>query len=157
MMLQIEGLAIVKTIADFVAPAYDVRRGIPLLMCLYTGRALPRFAQAMPRSPSLPLGAVLDSTFPRSYHEVLSVNPEAHDGAVLAGRTAVNLPYAVTGWSYRLYPPELKQSAIPNRGSAFLSCRAMSALPEVDAVILFSRSERTIFLGGEVQESQAVA
>jgi hypothetical protein len=145
-----------KRIADFVAPAYVAHRDFPLLICLYTGQTLPRYVEPMSRVPKPPLGALLNETFPQSYGDALSLNSEVHDGAVLAGRTSNSSAYAVTGWSYRLYPPALQRGNIPNRGSAFQSCRAMSALPEVDAVLLFARNERMIFLDGELQDSAAV-
>jgi hypothetical protein len=107
----------------------------------------------MLRIPAPPLGAFLDAAFPQAYRDAISINPEAHDGAILAGRKTPLDLYAITGWSYRLYPPSATDTSASNRGSAFHSCLAMSALHEVDGVILFARGERFIFVRGEVASS----
>ncbi|SDO47462.1 hypothetical protein SAMN05444050_4224 [Afipia sp. GAS231] len=100
------------------------------------------------------MGALLDDAFRNVYQTALLANPEFHDGALLAGRTSgPAASYSVTGWSYRLYPPPAGRPHSLNRGSAFHSCRAMSALPEVDGLILFARSERMIFMNGELWDT----
>jgi hypothetical protein len=140
-----------RSVAAFLLPAYASNLQFPLLVCLYSGSALPRFAEPMPRSPDPPLGPVLDASFHAIYRQALLANPELHDGALLAGRAAGSPGYySVTGWSYRLYPPPAGEDHSPNRGSAFHSCRAMSALSEVDGLILFARSERMIFVNGRL-------
>jgi hypothetical protein len=149
-------IATLRTIANFIAPAYVAQRDIPLLVCLYTGNNIPDYAEPMPRSPAPPLGAPLDSRFPQFYRTALAINAESHDGAILAGRGSASAPYIITGWSYRLYPPSAKRTEIFNLGSAFHSCRAMSSVPTVDAVILFARKARVIFFGGEPQDSVSV-
>jgi hypothetical protein len=140
-----------RNVAAFLRPAYASNLQFPLLVCLHDDSGLPRFAEPMPRSPSGPLGALLDDAFSNVYRLALLANPELHDGALLAGRTfGPATSYSVTGWSYRLYPPSAGRHHSPNRGSAFHSCRAMSALPEVDGLILFARAERMIFVNGEL-------
>jgi hypothetical protein len=147
-----------KSVACFLLPTYASNPHFPLLACLYSGSAFPRFAEPMPRSPRPPLGAALDASFHVVYREALLANPELHDGALLAGRDAGRRGcYSVTGWSYRLYPPPAGKHHSPNRGSAFHSCRAMSALSEVDGLILFARSERMIFVNGRLWDFERVA
>src|SRR5229473_1880370 len=143
-----------QIVANFLAPAYADHSTLPLLVCLYTGTAIPRFSAPMLRIPAPPAGAVLDATFPRSYRNAMLTNPETHDGAILAARKTPSDRYAVTGWSYRLYPPNAVDPYTPNRGSAFHSCLAMSALHEIDGVILFARGERFIFVRGKVASGQ---
>jgi hypothetical protein len=147
---QAGNVAELLTIADFLAPAYTERSGLPLLVCLYTGETIPRFSAPMLRIPAPPIGALLDAAFPRSYRDALLVNPETHDGAILAARNMPSGIYAVTGWSYRLYPPNAAGPSAPNRGSAFHSCLAMSTLREVDGVVLFARGERLVFVRGKI-------
>jgi hypothetical protein len=145
-----------RSVAAFILPAYSNPQ-FPLLVCLHDDSGLPRFAEPMPRSPSAPLGALLDDAFPNVYRQALLINPELHDGALLAGRVlGPAASYSITGWSYRLYPPPAGLPHSPNRGSAFHSCRAMSALPEVDGLILFARSERMIFVGGELWDLEGL-
>src|ERR1700681_4969635 len=95
-----------RSVAAFLLPAYAANLQFPLLVCLYSGSALPRFAEPMPRSPDPPLGGVLDASFHAIYRQELLANPELHDGALLAGHAAGSPGYySVTGWSYRLYRP----------------------------------------------------
>ena len=144
-----------RSVAGFLLPAYAWDPGFPLLVCLYSGSRLPRFVEPMPREPEVEVGGVLDATFALTYREALRRNPELHDGAVLARRDGpAGDAYSVSGWSYRLFPPALGTLASANRGSAFHSCRAMSALQEVDAMILFARSERSIFIDGELWHNE---
>lgn len=147
-----------RKVAAFLLPTYAANPQFPLLVCLYGGRELPRFAEPMPRSPRPPLGDLLDGSFPEIHRSALLANPELHDGAILARRpTESREDYIVTGWSYRLFPPPAGESHPPNRGSAFHSCRAMSALPEVDGLLLFARSELMIFATGGLQACDPVA
>ena len=147
-----------RSVAGFLLPTYASNPHFPLLVCLYNGSALPRFAEPMPRSPGPPLGAVLDASFHEIYRQALLANPELHDGALLAGRAAGSPDrYSVTGWSYRLYPPPAGEDHSTNRGSAFHSCRAMSALSEIDGLILFARSERMIFVNGRLWDFERLA
>jgi hypothetical protein len=145
-----DNVAELQTIAAFLAPAYTGRSGLPLLVCLYTGEIIPRFSVPMVRIPAPPVGVRLDAAFPQSYRHALLINPEIHDGAILAARNMPSDVYAVTGWSYRLYPPAAAGPSAPNRGSAFHSCLAMSALREVDGVLLFARGESLIFVDSRI-------
>lgn len=146
-------IADLRTIAEFMEPAYIGGPWSPLLLCLYVGEQHPSFVEAMPRNPTPPLGLRIDREFAARYLELLNQNPELHDGAILAGRNSPIEPiYKVTGWSYRLFPPPLQSPGLENRGSAFHSCRAMSALPRIEGVLLFSRTERLLFSSGELQE-----
>jgi hypothetical protein len=143
-----------EIIAGFVAPVYSERSGFPLLLCLYTGEAIPYFTEPMLRLPAPREEVTLDASFPQLYAKALATNFEVHDGAILAGRSsALSNPYVVRGWSYRLFPPSRGPVNAPNRGSAFHSCMAMSALPEIDGVILFARRERLIFVQGDLVSS----
>jgi hypothetical protein len=148
-----------RSVAGFLLPTYASNPLFPLLVCLYSGSALPRFAEPMPRSPKPPLGALLDASFHEIYQQALLGNPELHDGALLArrGDAEPQARYSVTGWSYRLYPPPAGEDPSLNRGSAFHSCRAMSALTEIDGLVLFTRSERMIFVNGRLWDLERLA
>src|SRR5580704_12351695 len=49
------------------------------------------------------------------------------------------------------YPPPIGRPTLPNRGSAFHSCLAMSGVAGVEAVILFTRGEQLILMNAEVK------
>lgn len=146
-----------RKVADFVEAAYLAHRQSPLLVCLYTGSTMPRCAEPMARQPEPPVGLCLNDKFANAYREVLLMNAAVHDGAILAARSSEDsTEYSVMGWSHRLFPPPLPGVSLPNRGSAFHSCRAMSDLPEIDGVILFTQGERMIFSDGELQDSRKI-
>lgn len=58
----------------------------------------------------------------------------------MAGRSKSTEKYTLTGWSFRLFPDPLTTTTEPNRGSAYNSCLAMSAVAAVDFVYLLSGS-----------------
>jgi hypothetical protein len=102
----------------------------------------------MLRSPEAPIGFVIDRRFADHYASAVRANREIHDGAIMAH--LVGGAYIVTGWSYRLFPPPIAGEPPPNRGSAFHSCLAMSALPGIDGLFLFSGNKAFIFQQGAV-------
>jgi hypothetical protein len=104
----------------------------------------------MLRSPEPAVGQAFDTSFPDLLVAALQVNSAVHDGAVMLGRNNTNSPYRVTGWSYRLFPPGIAQTKEPNRGSAFNSSLAMSAVLGVDRVYLVSRGTVYRFVKGSV-------
>jgi hypothetical protein len=84
---------------------------------------------------------IFDESFPLVFAGSLVENPAIHDGAIMIGRSEKIAPYRIIGWSHRLYPREGPRRAEPNRGSAFNSCLAMSAVEMVDRVYLISRGK----------------
>jgi hypothetical protein len=136
-------------IAGFVAPAYRAAPNNAFLLCLCDNTAITPYAAPMLRSPEPPTGFVIDDRFAVHYADALKINPEIHDGAIMARRIGER-HYIVSGWSYRLFPPPVAMIPTANRGSAFHSCLAMSALPGIDGLLLFSGEEVTMFQGGEV-------
>jgi hypothetical protein len=122
---------------------------LPIIACLYTSAKTPACAAPMPRLPAPSLGASVDLDFSSTLRGALNLNAAVHDGAVMLGRREVAAPYAVTGWSYRLFPPNTGETAV-NRGSAFNSCLAMSGQPDVDRLYLVSRDGLFRFIGGKV-------
>lgn len=123
-----------------------------VIACLYTGTNPPVSATAMPRVPHPPIGAVLDQEFGAHVEASLAANEALHDGAIMLGRAQPLMPYLVTGWSYRLFPPPTCIDAGVNRGSAFHSCLAMSAEGDVDATYLVSHGRAYRFSGGVLTE-----
>jgi hypothetical protein len=132
-------------IAGFVAPAYRAAPNNALLLCLCANDATSH-AAAMPRSPEPLTGFTIDDRFAEHYANALNANPEIHDGAIMARRNGEH--YTVFGWSYRLFPPSVVEASVANRGSAFHSCLAMSALADIDGVLLFSANAIMIFRNG---------
>lgn len=102
----------------------------------------------MLRRPDPQTGMVLDISFVDYYAAALALNPAVHDGAVMVGRRTKNDPYVVMGWSYRLFPPSMQLDDVPNRGSAFNSCVAMSMVPEVDCLYLVTGGAGFCFVRG---------
>lgn len=94
----------------------------------------------------------LDMSFVDHYKAALTLNPAVHDGAVMVGRRTKVAPYFVTGWSYRLFPPSAQLDDVPNRGSAFNSCIAMSLVSEVDRLYLFTGGVGICFIKGHTEE-----
>lgn len=102
----------------------------------------------MLRSPEPGIGQVLDQAFADHLAAAVALNPAAHDGAVMLGRGDETSPYRITGWSYRLFPGRIVADRDPNRGSAFNSCLAMSAVPTVDRIYLITRGSTYCFKSG---------
>lgn len=109
-----------------------------LIVCFYTGSALPPRCAPMPRTPAPPTGTPFDRTFPSVVARARRENPALCDGAIMAGRSQLTERYKLTGWSFRLFPDPLATTTEPNRGSAYNSCLAMSAVATLDFVYLLS-------------------
>jgi hypothetical protein len=118
----------------------------PIMVCLYTGH-LPQFASPMGRDPYPPVGQALDDSFLGALHDATTVNPAIHDGAVMAKWDASGR-YRVTGWSYRLFPPDPQCAPFSNRGSAFNSCLAMSEVEGVEGLYLVTKGQCWRFKSG---------
>jgi hypothetical protein len=127
--------------------------GHAILLCFYTGAEAPEYLEPMLRVPEPPTGQPFDDDFADAYRSALQINPSIHDGAIVFGRQTDGVPYSVTGWSLRLLPPPSKSVAIPNRGSAFNSCLAMSTVPGVDRLLLISNGSLTAFEKGVPREA----
>jgi len=119
---------------------------LPIILCFFTG-GMPIHAAPMLREPAPPIGMAFDLSFADTLERAISINPAVHDGAILIGRETASSSYSVAGWSYRLLPPPVT-TAIPNKGSAFNSCLAMSAISEIDALYLFRREGLSVFQAG---------
>lgn len=126
----------------------------PVLLCFYTG-AMPQYAAAMPRDPQPPTGLAFDDGFPALMERALAENPAIHDGAVMIGRSKSGEEYRVSGWSHRLFPPSILSSRTSNKGSAFNSCLAMSAVRGVDQLYLIGREALFVFKHGSVNSLEA--
>ncbi len=131
----------------FAALAVSGSTASPIIACFYTG-ALPPCCAPMPRDPLPPVGQAIDARFAIALVEATRVNPAVHDGAIMVGRATPEAPYRVSGWSYRLFPPEEPASMAVNRGSAFHSSLAMSRVAGIDQVYLVSRGALLSFAGG---------
>jgi hypothetical protein len=70
----------------------------------------------------------------------------------MLGRRSSATEYAVTGWSFRLFPPAKEHETSFNRGSAFHSCLAMSHQEDVDALYLLSAGRAHRFCKGSVAQ-----
>lgn len=139
-----------KTNPDLTAVARTLARSddlsLPVMLCFYSG-SMPQFSTPMLRDPSPSKGSPFDDEFLHVLVDALLCNEAVHDGAIMLGRNGSSGFYEVTGWSHRLHPPAVN-TAVPNRGSAFNSCAAMSCVPGVDAIYLISRDGIFLFIGG---------
>jgi hypothetical protein len=97
-------------------------------------------------------GILFDADFEIRWRSAIRLNPAIHDGAVLIGRSSRAQQYVIVGWSQRLFPPRWGRDAQMNRGSAFNSCLAMSALETIDAIYLTSKREVYRFVRGEARK-----
>jgi hypothetical protein len=118
------------------------------MLCLYTGSALPAYCEPMLRDPQPGVGFLWDATFPAAYQFALALNTAVHDGAVAVGRANPKGPYRITAWSLRLFPPPIDRMIVPNRGSAFNSCQAMSLVSGVERMYLVTSGELIAFCAG---------
>lgn len=111
----------------------------PVISCLYTG-AVPPYCAPMPRNPMPRLGQGIEAGLFSTLADAVTLNEAIHDGAVMLGRELSNEPYRVTGWSYRLFPPEAEVLPSINRGSAFHSSLMMSLVERIDRVYLVTKA-----------------
>jgi hypothetical protein len=118
----------------------------PIILCFYTGE-MPPAAAKMPREPEAANGMSFGADFVEVLEQALEHNAAIHDGAIMIGRADAASHYRIVGWSYRLLPPPL-DGGMPNKGSAFNSCLAMSAVANIDMLYLFSRREFSVFQAG---------
>ncbi len=123
----------------FVVVASRQTGSAPTIACLYTGVDMPSSCEPMLRLPEPKIGQVLDISFSDHLAMALDLNTAVHDGAVMLGRDSTDSPYKVSGWSYRLFPNGDRSSQVPNRGSAFNSCLAMSTVRGIDRLYLVTR------------------
>lgn len=119
---------------------------LPVILCFYNG-SMPQYSTPMLRDPSPGQGSPFDERFPYVLADAVMQNEAVHDGAIMLGRSGSTGVYRVTGWSHRLHPPAIS-IAVPNKGSAFSSCTAMSCVPGVDALFLISRNGMFVFANG---------
>jgi hypothetical protein len=121
---------------------------LPIILCFYSGD-MPDYVARMPREPEPAVGMAFGADFLSVLENALTQNAAVHDGAIMIGREQFGSSYRVSGWSYRLLPPAADE-AVPNKGSAFNSCLAMSSVRNVDLVYLFNRGGLSIFRSGAV-------
>lgn len=124
----------------------------PLIACLYTGLTFPRASEPMSRIPMPSVGGLLDESLGDQLRYAISINSSIHDGAVMLGRTQSKAAYEIKGWSFRLFPGPLMRPQVPNKGSAFNSCLAMSQGAEVDRIYLVNDSYAYCFEGSGCRE-----
>jgi hypothetical protein len=122
--------------------------GATLIVCLFTGRALPLHCAPMSRRPAPPTGMPFDNSFPEVFAEATKQNPAVHDGAVMVRRRTASEHYHIVGWSFRLFPEANVTEAEVNRGSAFNSAQAMSRVATIDAVYCISGKDVYRFCDG---------
>lgn len=109
------------------------------IIILIDGEEALQYMAPMPRDPLPSVGWTLAPGFATEIEHAVSVNPAVHDGAIAFQIDRVEADYRHMGWSYRLFPPEASTLlAASNRGSAFHSSLAMSAVSGVAAVVSWS-------------------
>ena len=119
----------------------------PIIACLYTGK-VPNHCAPMPRNPQPPVGQPIDKGLPETLAQAVELNDAIHDGALMIGRARAGEPYRITGWSFRLLPPDGATQPTVNRGSAFHSSLSMSQVKGVDRVYLASKGSLLRFQAG---------
>ena len=123
----------------------------PTMACFYTGDRHPEYASPMLRTPAPKVGTPADQSLVKVLREAIKINESLHDGAIMFGRLSVNDQYRLTGWSFRLSPPDASVVTIPNRGSAFNTCLHMSMVASVDFLLVTSHQERWRFIAGRAE------
>lgn len=121
------------------------------IICFTTGDQADRFSQPMPRTPEPETGHLFCPEFPGDLEAAVELNPAVHDGAIICNRGSSALPYRISGWSHRLFPPFADSALVSNRGSAFNSAQAMSLVAGVDVVYFWSDDGVWRFVGGRAE------
>lgn len=124
---------------------------LPVMLCIYAGNQMPPYCAKMVRNPE-PISGQKLADLPDIILDMLARNPSIHDGAIMVHRNEFD-EYFISGWSYRLYPPPPKLDITSNRGSAYNSCAAMSAVADIDAVLLLGSERIEAFMNGCEVES----
>jgi len=119
----------------------------PIIACLYTGK-VPNHCAPMPRNPAPAVGQPIDQNLTETLARAVALNEAVHDGAIMIGRPHAGKPYRITGWSFRLLPPDGATQSTLNRGSAFHSSLSMSQVDGVDRVYLASKGSLLLFQSG---------
>lgn len=119
------------------------------IACFYTSPDFPEFSAPMPRVPLPQTGAEVDIDLIEAIRAAMILNHAIHDGAMMFGRTDLKRGYNLTGWSFRLFPPNGAVRSRPNRGSAYNTCLHMSLTPTVDFLFAISKHERWRFSAGK--------
>lgn len=128
----------------------DCRKFSPTtLLVFHNGDGEPCYAERMLREPTATTGSAFNSNFPRLLERAVSTNPAIHDGAILLNRRANTDGYFIHSWSMRLFPPPTQTDFLANKGSAYWSCLAMSALKNVECTVLIASTEAYEFRDGD--------
>jgi hypothetical protein len=147
-ILPVKQVDVGTTLKSFAAQR---RSAETTILCLYTGDVIPQSCTAMPLDPTPPSNWILDEDFSNRFSAALQINYAVHDGAIMCRRAKPNQNYVLSGWSFRLFPPQPDNLTYFNRGSAFHSCLAMSLVPSVDHMYLVSGNNLLKFRAGEVE------
>ena len=128
--------------------ARDPHVGNGGLVCFITKQTAFSYIDQMPRSPMPPTGNPLSMEFARELKNALSMNSSIHDGAVIFEDESSEGNYKLKAWSCRLLPPSVSNNTHDNRGSAFNSGLAMSAVDGVEFVFYWSQGDLWRFEAG---------
>jgi hypothetical protein len=128
----------------------------PVIVCLYEAGAMPAFASPMRRDPSPPIERRVGSDLAEAILDAVLINCAVHDGAIMIAKHSDG-SLQITGWSYRLFPPDVDQVVPANRGSAFNSCFAMSFVKGVFGVYLSSEDGSWLFEEGRISKLNVIA
>jgi hypothetical protein len=123
----------------------------PIICCLHDAERIPSFTAPMLRDPAPPVGQEVTVRFVDIIRQAIALNEAIHDGAIMATRISESR-IIISGWSYRLFPPDPYGWRPTNRGSAFNSCFAMSVIEGVERVYLHSKGLSWCFQAGQITE-----
>jgi hypothetical protein len=134
----------------FARADFPVASGVTIA-CFYTSDGFPLYSAPMPRNPLPRTGATVDPQLLDALTAGFAANPSIHDGALMFGRPKADRPYELTGWSFRLFPPNGRVLTRDNRGSAYNTCLHMSVVDGVDFLLTVSNRERWQFAFGQAK------
>jgi hypothetical protein len=134
----------------FCRADFPVAVGVTIA-CFYTSVGFPLYSAPMPRDPLPGTGTSVDTQLLDALTAGFAANPSIHDGALMFGRRIGKRPYELTGWSFRLFPPNGHVHTRNNRGSAYNTCLHMSVVEGVDFLLTVSNRERWRFALGQAK------
>lgn len=124
-----------------------------LILVLYEGPEHPKYCSSMPRTPKPPDSVSLDLT--ESGSELINIiknmfenNYAFHDGAIMLQAHEYENSISITGWSFRLYPPESNAQIYANRGSAYNSAIHFSFVESVIRIYCLGENEVILIQNG---------
>jgi len=128
----------------------------PVILCFASSEGFPDHCHPMKRIPSVEIGQRFSEKLGRVLREAVDKNSSIHDGAIIFQKEQSSAEYSLMAWSVRLAPPNFASSEKENKGSAYNSSLAMSAVAGIEFVVLINSETICFFADGNTFEFELV-